>query len=197
MMERLSEERVAIYAVLHDPAVTKDQQKHLDLKEDQWEVLSQMVTALKPLQVATTVFSFEQNASCSIVYPVINGLLTKHLVVEESDLPAIKNFKQIVSSQLQNRFKPDSLDTAKSLPVLCATIDPRHSKLTFLTEEQRKITYDEIIEQAEFLKIGNRTAEPPPAKRRRAVQWIFVGRNRKFCKFDLRQIGSLNSRASS
>ena len=40
MMERLSEQRVAIYAVLHDPAVTKDQQKHLDLKEDQWEVLS-------------------------------------------------------------------------------------------------------------------------------------------------------------
>ena len=105
--------------------------------------LSQMVTVLKPLQVATTVFSLEQTASCSIVYPVINGLLTKHLVVEESDLLAIKNFKQNVSNQLKNRFKPNDLDAAKSLPVLCAAVDPRHSKLTFLTEEPRKLTHDE------------------------------------------------------
>ena len=129
------------------------------------------VTVLKPLQVATTVL---QNAYCSIVYPVINGLLTKHLVVKESDLPAIKNFKRNVSSQFKNRFKPDYLDTAKSLPVLCAAIDPRHSKLTFLTEEQRKITYNEIIEQAEFLKIGNCTAVPPPAKKKRSSAMDFL-----------------------
>ena len=84
-MERLSKQRVAIYAVLHDPAVTKDDQEHFDLKEDQWELLSQL---------ATTVFSLEQNASCSIGYPVINGLLIKHLVAEEFDLPAIEKFKR-------------------------------------------------------------------------------------------------------
>ncbi len=175
MMERLSEQRVAIYTVLHDPAVTKDDKKHLDLKEDQWELLSQMVTVLKPLQVATTVFSLEQNASCSIVYPVINGLLTKHLVVEEPDLPAIKNFKRNVSNQLKKRFKPNDLDTAKSLPVLCAAIDPRHSKLTFLTEEQRKITYDEIIDQAELLKIESCIAEPPPAKKKSSAMDFLLG----------------------
>ena len=68
---------------------------------------------------------------------------------------------------MRNRFKPNDLDIAKSLPVLCAAIDPRHSKLTFLTEEQRKLTYDEIIDQAELLKLGNcSVAEPPPAKRK-------------------------------
>ena len=35
MMECLSEQRVAIYAVLHDTAVTKDDHKHLDLKDNQ------------------------------------------------------------------------------------------------------------------------------------------------------------------
>ena len=58
-------------------------------------------------------------------------------------------------NQLKNRFKPNDLDTAKNLPVLCAAIDPRHSKLTFLTKEQRKLTYYEIIDQAELLKLGN------------------------------------------
>ena len=79
---------------------------------------------------------------------------------------------------MRNRFKPNDLDTAKSLPVLCAAIDPRHSKLTFLTEEQRKIiNYDEIIDhQAELLKLGNcSVAEPQPAKRKSSAMDILLG----------------------
>ena len=124
MFERLAEQRVAIYAVLHDATVTKAECKHLDLKEDQCELLSQMVTILKPLQMATTVFSLEQNASCSIIYPVISGLLFNHLVGAEGDLPAIQRFKQTVAGDLERCFVPSCLDTAKSLPVLCAVVDP-------------------------------------------------------------------------
>ena len=184
-MEQLSEQRVAIYAVLHDPTITKNDQKHLYLKENKWELLSQMVTVLKPLQVATTVFSLEQNTSYSIIYPVINGLLTKHLVVEESDVPAIKNFKRNVSNQLKERFKPNSLDTAKSLPVLCAAIDPRLSKLTFLSEKQRKITHDEVIDQAEMLrleKLDDCAVTEPPVKKK--CNGFFVERTWRSSNFD-------------
>ena len=83
-------------------------------------------------------------------------------------------------NQLRNRFKPNDLDTAKSLPVLCAAIDSRHSKLTFLTKEQRKLTYDEIIDQAELLKLGNcSVSEPQPAKRKSSAMTFFVGRYRQ------------------
>ena len=54
MLERLAEQRVAIYAVIHDPAITKPEHRHLDLKDTQWDLLSQMVVVLKPLQIATT-----------------------------------------------------------------------------------------------------------------------------------------------
>ena len=101
MLERLAKQRVAIYAVMHHATITKAEHKHLDLKEDQWELLSQMVTALKPLQMATTVFGLEQNVSCSIIYPVINGLLFNHLVGAEGDLPAVKRFKRIVAGELE------------------------------------------------------------------------------------------------
>lgn len=57
MMERLAEQRWTIYAVLHDELVSRPKYVSLDLKPDQWELLSQMVTALKPLQVATTAVS--------------------------------------------------------------------------------------------------------------------------------------------
>ena len=74
MAERLCEQHVAIYAVLLETTVAKGAYKHLDLKEDQWLLLSQLTALLEPLQMATTVLGLEQNSSCSIVYPVINGL---------------------------------------------------------------------------------------------------------------------------
>ena len=175
MLERLAEQRVAVYAVMHDATVTKADHKHLDLKEDQWEVVSQMVTVLKPLQMATTVFSLEQNASCSIVYPVINGLLFNHLVGAEGDLPCVKRFKRTVAGELERRFAPSCLDTAKGLPVLCSVVDPRYTHLQFLSTEQREIAREELISRMESLEItGDQEgadstkcteADGPPTKR--------------------------------
>ena len=82
-----------------------------------------MVTALKPLQMATTVFSLEQSASCSIVYPVINGLIFNHLVGAEDDLAVVNRFKLTVARGLKKRFALSCLGAPKSLPVLCSA-DP-------------------------------------------------------------------------
>ena len=44
MFEHLAEQWVAaICAVLHDATVTKSEHKHLGFKEDQWELLSQLL----------------------------------------------------------------------------------------------------------------------------------------------------------
>ena len=40
--------------MIHDEQVTPSGQRHLDLTPDQWNLLSQLVVVLKPLQVATT-----------------------------------------------------------------------------------------------------------------------------------------------
>ena len=44
MLECLAEQRVAVYAVMFDATVAKAEHKHLDLKEDQWEVWMVTVT---------------------------------------------------------------------------------------------------------------------------------------------------------
>ena len=54
MFEQLLEQHWAMYAVLHDDQGTQSQYRHLYLREDQWKSLEQMVTVLKPLQMATT-----------------------------------------------------------------------------------------------------------------------------------------------
>ena len=77
MCERLLEQRWAIYAVIHDEA----DKRHLDLKL--WDILTQLLTVLKPLQVATNALCEEQNVSVSSIYPVLNGLISKNLTVNE------------------------------------------------------------------------------------------------------------------
>lgn len=174
MLDRLAEQRVAIYATIHDPTITKQQHRHLDLKESQWEMLSQLVTALKPLQMATTVFSSDLNVSCSIVYPVINGLLSNHLVVSEDDVSAVKTFKRVVAQELRQRFIPSS-DT---IPILCAAVDPRYSDLLFLNAEQRVAVHEELILQKDD-SLSKEAEEPPTKKSKDSAMHFLLGTSSK------------------
>ena len=63
MYERLAEQWWAICAVIRDEQVTHSDKGCLDLKPDQWDLLSQLVTVLKPLQVATTALCQDLNIS--------------------------------------------------------------------------------------------------------------------------------------
>ncbi len=181
MIERLCEQRVAIYAVLLDTTVAKGAYKHLDLKEDQWSLLSQMESALKPLQIATTVLGLEQNSSCAIIYPVINGLLTNHTAVKEDDLPAVKRFKTILTDELKRRFKPSCSDTALSIPMMSCIVDPRYSSLGFLDSAQRSLVRDNVVECIESLEADNTICdegEEPLSKRpkrKSAMQFLLTG----------------------
>ena len=176
MLDRLAEQRVAIYAVIHDHAITKPQHRHLDLKDDQWELLSQLVTVLKPLQMATTVFSSDINVSCSIVYPVINGLLTNHLVVAEDDVSAVATFKKVVAEELKRRFvySPDSI------PILSAAVDPRYSNLLFLDSEKRDAVHEELIGMMDAEEHGQDSEdtdsqEPPTKKPKDSAMHFLLG----------------------
>ena len=146
MIDRLVEQRVAIYAVLHDATVSKDQYQHLDLKEDQWVLLEQLTKVLEPLQMATTVFSYEVNTSSSIIYPVLHGLIRNHLKINDKDVPAVKHFKNQVSQDLTERFEIDEEYTASSIPFLCTAVDPRYSSLKFATSEQRSTAHEAILQ---------------------------------------------------
>ena len=96
MFEQLLEQQWAIYAVIHDAKVTNSDKRHLDLKAEQWDVLSQLVVVLKSLQIATTALCNDLNLSCSMIHPVINSLIKCHLALKEDDLTAVKQFKKLV-----------------------------------------------------------------------------------------------------
>ena len=101
MFQRLVEQRWAIFAVLANEQSSQYQYKHLNPKDKQWQLMSQMVTVLEPLQVATTALCESEIVSCSLIYPVINGLRSNHLKENADDLHSIKAFKKVVRDQIE------------------------------------------------------------------------------------------------
>ena len=101
--------------------MTPSDQRQLDLKPEQWDLLSQLVVVLKPLQVATTVLSGDQNVFSSLVHPVVDGLVRNHLNTDGGDLAMVKRFKEVVAGELHRLFPFDP----ESVSILSAALDPR------------------------------------------------------------------------
>ena len=85
MFERLQEQCWGIYAVLHDKKASEAKYRCLNPTEEQWMLLGDITKVLKPLHVATTALHEAEVISTLFVYPIINSLLTKHLLQSEED----------------------------------------------------------------------------------------------------------------
>ena len=103
MLQRLLKLWRLITAVLLDPTVTKWSDQYLDLKTDQWKIVSKLVTVLEPLDVATTFLSYEQNPSLSCVLPVLQ-ILIESLGQFGDEQPCVCQFKYVVIEEIKARW---------------------------------------------------------------------------------------------
>ena len=169
MYEQLAEQWWAVYAVIHDEQVTPSDQRHLDLKPDQLDLLLQLVVVLKPLQIATTALSLDQNVSSSLIHPVVNGHLNCHLKVRESDSAMVKRFKEVVAGELLQRFPFHP----ESVAFLSAALDPRYHHLDFFSDQERKqvhgVILDKVEELYEHTEQDSSCTEPQAKKQREEV----------------------------
>lgn len=139
MCERLVEQRWAVVAVLSDRETTKiGEARILELKDENWTLISDLCEVLKPLKTATETFSGEKDVSVSVVCPVVHALINKHLLEKEDDSGTIKEFKKVVIADIKNRFAY-CLNIRDINTVLTATfLDPRHKHLPFISDNNLK-----------------------------------------------------------
>ena len=71
--------------VLYDENVSKPHDRSLNLTDRQWKLAEQLVKILQPLEIATTLFSYDEHVSLSNVLPVL------HSLVETPDKPVESN----------------------------------------------------------------------------------------------------------
>ena len=94
MFERLLEQRLAIYAVLHDQTITKPSDARvLDLSDEQWSFMEAVVPVLKPLYMATRLMCSEEYPTLSGVYPILFSLTDMHLPSKATDCSAVVALK--------------------------------------------------------------------------------------------------------
>ena len=87
------------------------------------------------------------------VFPILHGIIDQ-LVPNVSDSGEIKQFKEIVSSEISERFELNSLDSAHQM-LLTAIIDPRSKNLTLgrYTESEQDSLKKGIVEPMEMYKV--------------------------------------------
>ncbi|KAK5910468.1 hypothetical protein CesoFtcFv8_004300 [Champsocephalus esox] len=138
MFDRLLEQRWAVAAVLSDRSVTTlSDARTLDLADDSWIVMEEMLPVLRSLKCATTALCGESGVSSSMIYPVTATLLTKHLPVAPGESEKVAEYKQTVSVSLKRRLKPDEVESAKNVPFIASFLDPRHKHLKFANDALR------------------------------------------------------------
>lgn len=145
---------------LHDQQLSE--YRSLNLNESQWAQLEQIIATL---QVALC----EAEVVCvSLVYPIINSLINKHLLVGEDDLPLVKSFKTSVSEDLKRRFT--NIAIAERVVTLAAALDvPTHHfgcsvAYGILKDKCRVLWEEEQSNLEEPDGSGSETEEPLPKK---------------------------------
>ena len=139
IVERLDSEKTHVNTVLEDTNMTAmGDCTRLKLTGVQWDMVEDLLKALKPLQAPTTALSLEQNASISTACPIVAGLLN-HMSAAEGDSTAIRSFRERVTTDLKERFPTTGSadDCSENVAWLSAAIDTRFKELKFLSPDLR------------------------------------------------------------
>lgn len=162
MFERLLQLRWPLTAVLSDRTVTKfSDAKTLDLKAEMWTLMENLLPILKQLKIANTLFCSQNNVSISCVFPIIETLISRYLVVTDNDEQVIKQFKTDLKNMLEERFSPE--ESGNKVFIVASALDPRHKKLEFLqSEDLRREIYNEIEDKVTNLKVEDQKEVEEP-----------------------------------
>ncbi|XP_067668257.1 E3 SUMO-protein ligase ZBED1-like [Haliotis asinina] len=120
-------------AVLHDQSIKKH--KHLDLKDNHWVLVDQLVSALKPLVSATEVLCSEEFPTSLGVHPLVFALVDNHLIAKDLDSNIVCDMKTRISAGLSSRLFPDGFLVSPTM--IASALDPCYKNLKFLKPEQR------------------------------------------------------------
>ncbi|GAA6082515.1 zinc finger BED domain-containing protein 1-like, partial [Tachysurus ichikawai] len=94
MLVRLHEQSWAITAMLSDRTVTKlADAKTLELIDDHWQTIEEMLPVLQSLKTASEALGGENYVSVSMVYPLVQSLLCRHLQICHGESQKVTEFR--------------------------------------------------------------------------------------------------------
>ena len=111
--------------------------------------MESFVEAMRPFAEITEVMGKEKQVSFSAVRLFLYKLLSIHLIENPSDSNVMKQIKQVVKSELEDRYSDPHL---MMLLNKACFLDPRFKSLSFLSDEDRKGVLLSVEEEAAHIK---------------------------------------------
>ena len=165
MLERVLEQQQPLCATLIEI-------RRSDLIPTETEISSMetFVEAMRPIAEITEVMGKEKRVSFSAVRLFLYKLLDIHLIEKPTDSNIMKGIKQVVKSDLQDRYSDP--DLMLLLNKACF-LDPRFKSLSFLSEKDKKDVIISVEEEAAQMAPTSTTLsevetsgdEPGPSKK--------------------------------
>ena len=109
------------------------------------------VETMQPFAEITEVMGKEKQVTFSAVRLFLYKLLSTHLIEKPSDSNVMKQIKQVVKSDLEDRYSDPHLTRMMLLNKACF-LDPRFKLLSFLSDEDRKSVLLSVEEEAAHIK---------------------------------------------
>lgn len=97
-------------------------QEVVDLTNDQWKIVEDLVNVLEPFKVTIMTLSEEKMPLISLLKPLLWQLVSSHLKIKESDSEKAKSFKESLSDMLYDRYADYNVTL---LLQIATTLDPR------------------------------------------------------------------------
>jgi len=140
MLDRIYKNRCPISNVLADRSLTTAAMEHkFEVSEHQWTNIETLIKLLKPLQIMTTVFCGEKYCSSSMLRPLLNAVIEKHLKHNLNDDEKAEHFKTTVIRELSDRFKLQwTASSVVSARQITSFLDPRFKDLEHETVDARE-----------------------------------------------------------
>ena len=145
MLERICEQQASICA-----ALVNLKRVDLMLQDGDVKIMENLVEILKPFFQITETICGENYTIVSSIKPLLHHLLNTALDPRSNDLGAIKQLKEAVKQNLQQRYQDP--ETAKLLDIACF-LDPRFKELPFLSVVERTALHNLVREEQLFTLI--------------------------------------------
>lgn len=140
MMERLVEVRNPLSAAMSNLSATLS-----PLLSDEWAILKDCISVLKPIEALTTELSGEKYITISTIIPLIRGL--QHAINNRTPMTTLgKKLQEDLQDVISRRFA--SIEASK----VCAKatfLDPRFKNLGFSNEDNANQTENWLIQEIE------------------------------------------------
>lgn len=151
MLERLIKNRIPVETVLSNRTITSATiAQKLEISEYEWLLMENIITVLKPLQMATTFLCHDHMSPISMTRPIIRTILDNHIQVDENDDDVIHKFKETIYNDLTERFhmkSDESTFTNNSVSQLASFLDPRSKDLLAESAADRSKVRSFIVEK--------------------------------------------------